>query len=110
MVSDEQVLLEIRDVVERELALPREVKASDRLVEDLGLDSMTLTTLAVALEDRFQVILSDAEAARIQTVGELARYVVTQWQLSVGEPSGASGDAPRTASPGEDARPIGAAS
>jgi acyl carrier protein len=72
------VLLEIRRVVERELELKREVQPTDRLVEDLGLDSMTLTTLAVALEDRFQIILSDDEATRIRTVAELTSCVVAR--------------------------------
>jgi acyl carrier protein len=72
------VLLEIRRVVASELALPREIQPTDRLVDDLGLDSMTLTTLAVALEDRFQIILTDEEAARVQTVGELARCVAAR--------------------------------
>ena len=75
IVSEALVMLEIRRVVERELALPREIQPTDKLVDDLGLDSLTLTTLAVELEDRFQIILSDEEATRIQTVAELARCV-----------------------------------
>jgi acyl carrier protein len=78
IVSEAQVLAEIRRVVERELQLPRPIEPTSRLVDDLGLDSLTLTTLAVALEDRFQVILSDEEATRIQTVEELARCVVSR--------------------------------
>jgi len=77
-VSESVVMLEIRRVVEGELELPRQVQPSDRLVEDLGLDSMTLTTLAVALEDRFQVVLTDDEATRIRTVAELARCVASR--------------------------------
>jgi acyl carrier protein len=76
MVTEALVLLEIRRVVERELTLPKEVKTSDRLVDDLGLDSLTLTTLAVELEDRFQILLSDDVAARIVTVGELVDLVI----------------------------------
>jgi acyl carrier protein len=75
-ISETLVLLEIRRVVADEIALERQVEPSDRLVEDLGLDSMTLTTLAVALEDRFHVILTDDQATRIRTVGELVRCVV----------------------------------
>ena len=78
IVSEELVILEIRRVVEEELAAPRLVRPSDRLVDDLGLDSMTLTTLAVALEDRFQVLLSDDAATQVETVAELARCVVAR--------------------------------
>jgi acyl carrier protein len=75
IVSESMVLEEIRRVVARELDVAREIQPSDRLVDDLGLDSLTLTTLAVELEDRFQIILSDEEATRIQTVAELTRLV-----------------------------------
>jgi acyl carrier protein len=75
-MSEEVVLAEIRRVVERELALPHVVEGTHRLVDDLGLDSLTMTTLAVELEDRFQIILSDPEAARVQTVAELVRCVI----------------------------------
>ena len=70
IVSEALVMAEIRRVVELELSAPRAIRPSDRLVDDLGLDSLTLTTLAVELEDRFQIILSDDDATRkSQTVG-----------------------------------------
>ena len=49
IVSEALVMLEIRRVVERELAMPREIQPTDRLGDDRGLDSLTLTTLAVEL-------------------------------------------------------------
>jgi acyl carrier protein len=78
IVSEALVMVEIRRVVERELSEPRAIQPSDRLVDDLGLDSLTLTTLAVELEDRFQVILTDEEATRLSTVAELARCVAAR--------------------------------
>lgn len=78
IVSEALVMVEIRRVVELELSAPRPIQPGDRLVDDLGLDSLTLTTLAVELEDRFQIILSDDEATRIRTVGELARCVAAR--------------------------------
>jgi acyl carrier protein len=77
-VSEDFALAEIGRIVEREIGLKRDVLPGDRLVHDLGLDSMTLLTLAVALEDRFQVVLSDEEATRIETVGELARCITSR--------------------------------
>lgn len=78
IVSEALVMAEIRRVVELELSAPRAIQPGDRLVDDLGLDSLTLTTLAVELEDRFEIILSDDDARQIQTVGELARYVAAR--------------------------------
>ena len=77
-VSAAEVLTEIRRVVAREVSSPRELTGSDRLIDDLGLDSLSLTTLAVELEDRFEVYLSDEEATRVTTVDELVRCVLAR--------------------------------
>jgi acyl carrier protein len=74
-VSEASVLEEICKIAARDLDVSREMRQSDRLRDDLGLDSLTMLTLAVALEDHFQVILSDETATRIETVGELARCI-----------------------------------
>jgi acyl carrier protein len=42
------------------------------------LDSLALLSLVVAVEDRFQVILQDDEAAGAQTLEDLARLVVAR--------------------------------
>jgi acyl carrier protein len=50
--------------------------AEDRLVEDLGYDSLTLIELAVAIEDHFDLpAITEEEAMRIKTVGDLERFV-----------------------------------
>ena len=76
IVSEEVVIDDIRRVVALHGRVSREVRPSDRLVDDLGLDSLSLTSLAVELEDRYHVILNDDDATRVRTVAELARCVV----------------------------------
>jgi len=46
-----------------------------RLVEDLRLDSLRLLTLAIEVEDRFQVALDEQDEAAIETVGDLVAAV-----------------------------------
>jgi acyl carrier protein len=70
-----QVLAEIRRIAAAELQLAGEVEPGQHLVRDLKLDSVGALTLAVALEDRFQVLLADRDAAAVETVGDLARLV-----------------------------------
>lgn len=53
----------------------REVREGDRLVEDLGLDSVGLLTLAVAVEDHFRIRLDPEDEAAIRTIGDLVRTV-----------------------------------
>jgi long-chain acyl-CoA synthetase len=49
----------------------REVTASDRLGEDLHLDSLAMVQLQVALETRFGLELDDAAWQQVKTVGDL---------------------------------------
>ena len=62
-------------VLKQELQLQRAVRPEDRLVDDLQLDSVTLITLVVELENTFRVALREEDAAEVKTVRELALLV-----------------------------------
>jgi acyl carrier protein len=47
-----------------------------QLQRDWALDSVALLTLAVSLEDRFEVILREEDTAAVHTARELAALVV----------------------------------
>jgi len=70
-----QALEAIRRLLVEELAVVPSVEPGQSLVGDLHLDSMELITLAVGLEDRFRVKLSEADAAGVTTAGDLAGLV-----------------------------------
>jgi acyl carrier protein len=76
-VPSDAVADELRGLIAR--MSPKNVKsvsAGERLVEDLGYDSLTLIELAVAIEDRFDLpAISEEEAMRIRTVGDLERFI-----------------------------------
>ncbi|MGQ0503752.1 MAG: acyl carrier protein [Myxococcaceae bacterium] len=69
------VLQEIRRIARRELQLPHEAQPSDRLVDDLQLDSLGMIVLAVGLEDRFRITLTTEDAVTVTTVEDLALLV-----------------------------------
>jgi acyl carrier protein len=75
MATDEAVFAEIQRLGREVLQDERVLAPSHRLIEDLQLDSMTMTALAVGLEDRFQVILTDVPPGNIITLGDLASWV-----------------------------------
>jgi acyl carrier protein len=75
MATDEAVFAEIQRLGREVLQDDREIAPSHRLIEDLQLDSMTMTALAVGLEDRFHVILTDVPPGSILTLGDLASWV-----------------------------------
>jgi acyl carrier protein len=45
------------------------------LAGDLGVDSLELVSLILAIEDQFQVDIHDEEAAEIRTIEQLVDYV-----------------------------------
>jgi acyl carrier protein len=45
------------------------------LVADLGMDSAKALELLVELEDRLEIEISDEDAARLNTVGDILAYV-----------------------------------
>ena len=55
---------------------PEAVVPGARLVDDLGLDYLDAVELVIALERQFGIAVSDAEAARLETVGDLVALVV----------------------------------
>ncbi|MEW6283734.1 MAG: acyl carrier protein [Candidatus Eremiobacterota bacterium] len=65
----------IRDVLRRECGVSAEVHDDTRLVEDLGLDSVRLLTLAAELENRFQVVLGEDPNHPPRTLGEVAELL-----------------------------------
>lgn len=73
--TEAEVLREIRRIVASELEVERMVEPSDHLIQDLQLDSLGLTVLAVGLEDRFRVKLTEDDSVRVSTVGDLAALV-----------------------------------
>ncbi len=76
--TEEEVLAEIRRIVARELEMTGPVQSHHGLIQDLRLDSLGLTVLAVGLEDRFRVRLTEEDSAQINTVQDLARLVASR--------------------------------
>ncbi|MFP2929899.1 acyl carrier protein [Pyxidicoccus sp. 3LG] len=73
--SEMEVLAEIRRIAADELEWKGEVEAAHDLIRDLQLDSLGLTVLAVGLENRFRIRLSEEDAQGVRTVEDLARLV-----------------------------------
>ena len=72
------VVAEIQRIASSELELSAAPEPSSRLLEDLALDSLGLTVLAVGLENRYRVRLDEQDAQGIVTVEDLARLVVSR--------------------------------
>lgn len=76
------VLMTIRDLAAVELDYRGPLVRESRLIEDLGLDSIRLLTLAVAVEDRFNVCLDEQDEASLVTVGDLIAVIERRREAS----------------------------
>lgn len=70
-----EVVAEVRRILGEELEWKGLVEPSHDLLKDLQLDSLGLTVLAVGLENRFRVKLSEEDAAGVTTVSDLAKLI-----------------------------------
>jgi len=80
--TQQAVLEEIRRIAAEELEWTRPVQPTDDLLKDLQLDSLGLTVLAVGLENRFRVKLTEEDSAGILTVADLMRLVAARTAAS----------------------------
>ncbi len=74
--SPAEVIDALTSLLHNEVDAKAVVRPESDLLRDLRLDSLTLMTLVVGLEDRFRVTLSEEDSEGIRTVGELAALVV----------------------------------
>ena len=64
----------MRQLIARQLGLDS-VTPADRLVEDLGAESMDLVTIVAVLEETYQVHVDEERLPALVTVGDLAAEI-----------------------------------
>ena len=64
-----------RIVIDRLGVEETEVTLEASFKEDLGADSLDVVELVMELEDEFDMEISDEDAEKITTVGEVVKYV-----------------------------------
>jgi len=52
-----------------------EVTPEEHFIDDLGADSLDTVELVMALEEEFGIEISDEDAEKIQTVGDVAKFI-----------------------------------
>ena len=56
---------------------PNKVTPETKFVEDLGLDSLDVVEVVMAIEDEFAVEIPDIEADKISSIAEAIDYIST---------------------------------
>lgn len=70
------ILEKIKDIMEEELGKDRnEVTLDSDIIKDLGLDSLDIVTLIMAVEDEYGFTADDDEIVNLKTVGDVVKYI-----------------------------------
>jgi len=74
-MSDE-LFQKVRSIIAQQLGADEsEITEDAHFIEDLGADSLDTVELVMALEEEFGIEISDEDAEKIQTVGDVIKYI-----------------------------------
>ena len=66
----------VKEIIVEQLGVnENEVTAEAKFVDDLGADSLDLVELVMALEEEYNIEISDEDAEKILTVGDVIEYI-----------------------------------
>lgn len=75
-MSDKSIADRIKDIIVEQLGVNADqIKPEAKFIEDLGADSLDIVELVMALEEEFGTEIPDEEAEKLQTVGDVAKFV-----------------------------------
>jgi acyl carrier protein len=75
-MSDKPIEQRVKDIIVEQLGVkPEQVVPSAKFIEDLGADSLDTVELVMALEEEFGIEVPDDQAEKLQSVGDVMKYV-----------------------------------
>lgn len=75
-MSEKSVEEKVKDIIVEQLGVtPEQVTPQASFIEDLGADSLDTVELVMAFEEEFGVEVPDEDAEKLQTVGDVIKYV-----------------------------------
>lgn len=75
-MSDKSIEDRVKDIIVDQLGVNAEqVNPEAKFIEDLGADSLDTVELVMAFEEEFEIEVPDEEAEKLQSVGDVIKYV-----------------------------------
>lgn len=76
MLSKDDIISKVKEITSEQLGVDRsQITAEANFVDDLGADSLDTVELVMALEEEFDLEISDEEAEKLTTVEKVISYV-----------------------------------
>lgn len=76
LLVDSKLSERIRGLVAEQLGVDvSELRPDANILEDLGADSLDVVEMVMAIEEEFDIEISDEDAEAIRTVGDVEAYV-----------------------------------
>jgi acyl carrier protein len=76
MADLEKITRRLKEIIAEQLGISdEEIVPEASFVDDLGADSLDLVELIMALEEEFDMEISDEDAEKIQTVQDAINYI-----------------------------------
>ena len=75
-MSNPEVTDRVKAIIVEQLGVPAEdVIETASFIDDLGADSLDIVELVMALEEEYDIEISDEDAEKIKTVGNASSYI-----------------------------------
>jgi len=76
MAAEKSTEQRVKDIIVEQLGVnPEQVTPDAKFIEDLGADSLDTVELVMALEEEFGHEIPDEEAEKLQSVGDVIKYI-----------------------------------
>lgn len=75
-MSPQEIEKKVKDIIVEQLGVnPDQVTPEASFLEDLGADSLDTVELVMSFEEEFGAEIPDEDAEKLQTVGDVIRYI-----------------------------------
>ena len=75
-MSDQTIEQRVKKIIVEQLSVNADqVTPEAKFIEDLGADSLDTVELVMALEEEFNIEVPDEQAEKLQSVGDVIKYV-----------------------------------
>jgi acyl carrier protein len=76
MAAEKSIEHRVKAIITEQLGVnPDQVTPDAKFIEDLGADSLDTVELVMALEEEFGQEIPDEEAEKLQSVGDVIKYI-----------------------------------